>query len=135
DLLRERGADVLAHLDLPGEDGDLAVLVDVEPGGEVLRQLLSAARAAGFLRLDDGDAARRREDDEQSAAEELQEASAVDVEPVEDRDLVLRKLGGRWPPLPPALSRRERGIHRDALSKRFPRPPQGGALHPGRPPA
>ncbi len=90
DLLRERGPDVLADLDLAGEDGHLAVLVDVEPGGEVLRELLGGPpRAAGLLggELGRGDA------DGQAAAEELEEAAAVEVEPVEGRDLLLGELG------------------------------------------
>ena len=89
DLLRERGPDVLADLDLAGEDGDLAVLVDVEPGGEVLRELLHLACAAGLLggELGRGDA------DGQAAAEELEEAAAVEGEPVEGRDLLLGELG------------------------------------------
>ena len=45
DDLRERGADVLADLDLAGVDGDRAVLADVQPGADLLRPALAAATA------------------------------------------------------------------------------------------
>ena len=88
--LGQRGADVLADLDLAGVDGDLAVLVDVQPGGEVSGEVLGPARAAGLLG-EEGRAG-RGQSDRDAAADELQEPPAVEIEPMEARDLVLRQL-------------------------------------------
>ncbi len=88
DLLRERGADVLAELDLAGEGRDAPVLADMEPRGDVLREVAEKAAAAGFLRERAGD----READEDAAAESLEERAAVGVEDVEAVDFVLGEL-------------------------------------------
>src|SRR5206468_11346444 len=70
--LGQLGADVLAELDLAGEDGDGAVLSDVQPGadlsGEVSR-LLSGRSL-------------RDEEDEQAGAQELEEAAPLQLEAV-----------------------------------------------------
>ena len=79
DLLRERRADVLPHLDLAGEDGDVPVLGDVEPRADVPRELPPAARAPRFLRGRGGG----RETDEDPSAQDLEEGAAVHVEPVQ----------------------------------------------------
>ena len=62
----------------------------MEPGGEVLGELVAVARAAGLLR--EGGAIRRGEAHEQPASEDLEEPAAIDVEPVKARRLVLREL-------------------------------------------
>jgi hypothetical protein len=83
--LGERSADVLADLNLAGEDGDLVVGGDVDPGGDVAGDLLAAAAeasAAGFLR----NPGRIGEADEQASAEELEEGAAVE----------LRNSAARW---------------------------------------
>ncbi len=90
DLLSKGGPYVLADLDLAREHGDLAVLVDVEPGGEVSGEVLGPARAAGLL--GEEGCAGRGQSDRDAAAEELQEPPAVEIEPMEARDLVLRQL-------------------------------------------
>ena len=125
DLLRERGPDVLPHLDLAGEDGDAALGVDREPRGEVLRQLVFVARAAARF-LGERDGFGSDGDDENPSAEKAQEASAVEREPVEERDDVLVELGRRgWhPPLTFVLSprwgqRNEFGAHFDVPSLRW----------------
>src|SRR5262249_24439305 len=89
-LLGERGADVLADLDLTGEHRDAALLADVEPGGHLLRQLPASGPAAGLL------ARRRRrpEADEHAASQDLEEGAPVALEPVKPAlDLVLCELG------------------------------------------
>ena len=98
DLLGERRADVLAHLDFSREDRHAALGVDREPGGELPRKLVRfASAAARLLRERHGFGSGRG--DEQPAAEETQKPAAVEIEPVEDRDRVLGELGGGWHPL------------------------------------
>ena len=76
DLLGERGADVLANLDLAGEDGNAVVGGDVNPGGDVVGYLLAAAKSAAAARfLGQGFAG---EADQQAAAKKLEEGAAVE---------------------------------------------------------
>ena len=78
--LRQRRADVLADLGLAGKAGDVPLLVDVHPCGDVVRRgLLSAAPR--FLRR----RFRQRRDHEQPTAhgrEDAQELAALELEPV-----------------------------------------------------
>ena len=78
--LRQRRADVLADLGLAGIAGDVPLLVDVHPCGDVVRRgLLSAAPR--FLRR----RSRHRRDHEQPTAhggEDAQELAALELEPV-----------------------------------------------------
>ena len=85
DLLGKRGADILADLDLAGEDGDAVVGGDVDPGGDVVGHLLAATAEAAAAGLLSGRLA--GEADQQAAAEELEEGAAVERE-------AARRVGG-----------------------------------------
>src|SRR5262249_39244044 len=71
---------VLAYLCLPGEDGDLSVRADVQPGTDVLRRGSPSAPAAsadpGGLR----GRARQEIANQHAAAQRLQEIAPVEVE-------------------------------------------------------
>ena len=86
DGLGQRGADVLADLGLAGEDRDLAVLADVQPGADVLGRGAAAEppppTAAGLLRRGFGGVPVQQVEDEDAAAQRLQEVAAVELEPV-----------------------------------------------------
>jgi hypothetical protein len=70
--LGQRRADVLADLGLAGVDGDLAGLVDVQPGPQFLRP-----RPAGPLL---GQALPRNQADDNAAAQQLEEVAPVQLE-------------------------------------------------------
>ena len=73
DGLRERRADVLAELDLAGEDGDAAVLRDVEPGARSL-VAFGASRPRPDSWLEPGGAATSTT----TPAEQAEELAAAD---------------------------------------------------------
>src|SRR5207244_4512022 len=81
DHLAERGADVLADLDLASEGGDLAFLADVQPGREVARQVAEAP--AGSLTRPLTEGVSHGQADQDAAAEHTKEVAPIEVELVE----------------------------------------------------
>src|SRR5207245_8149840 len=65
--LRERRADTLAELDLPGEDRDRAVGIDAQPCVEHAVRVEAAREGSGSI-LSQGQARREREPDDEPAA-------------------------------------------------------------------
>ena len=70
--LRERGANVLPHFHLAGANGDFALLAEVQPRIDILRQRFTgpSADAAGFL---PGKKGITKAEDHDAAAQELEE--------------------------------------------------------------
>jgi hypothetical protein len=87
DGLAERGARVLADLDLAGEDGHGSVLGDVQPRGEVVVGRLAPA-APRLLALQ---VAGRDQDDD--ASEKVQEVAAAELETIGESRVKLVALG------------------------------------------
>ncbi len=75
-LLRKRGADILAHFNLAREDFHLAVGVDVQPRAEVFGKFMTASAAAGLLRH----CGVRREADKKPPAKDFEKAAAVELQ-------------------------------------------------------
>src|SRR6202171_6542432 len=85
DGLRQRSANVLAHLDLAGENRDAAIFVDVNPGADIVRYSFISSAASGFSRRSLpllGQRATEWNDEDDSSAEGLDKVAAIEMKTV-----------------------------------------------------